>query len=455
MSLLAAHINDAGISVLSAERVLYREPGFALLDEDELTTGAKAFANARVKPRRIHNRFWSELTTDALPDRRFQHLSAADLVSRQLEQAWNAVSASGDRLVVAVPSYMTGDNLGLFLGIANELGVPVAGLVDAAVAATRREYQGAVPVHVDLSLHVATLSRLRQNGQAQLDRSVVIESSGMLSLYDAWIRVISDAFVKQSRFDPLHTAETEQLLLDRLGEWLALASANDRLALEIEFRGIAHSAELESLDLISAAAPVYQRIASQLRAIYRAEETPAIQLSDRAARMPGLADMLAARVGGEIFLLEPGATARGLLARCRDMQHGDGGVTLVRQLPWDQSPVRIDKDEAPATAGQPTHLLFENTAYPIDGRTLLMGSQPVPGERWIDLQGDMPGVSRRHCSIERSNSQCVVQDFSRYGTFLNGHKIDGSAVLQVGDVVRLGSPGYEFRVIMTEPDDGS
>lgn len=455
MSLLAAHINDAGISVLSAERLLYREPGFALIDDDEITTGSKAFQNARIKPRRIHSRFWSDLTTDTLPERPFQHLTAADLVSRQLEQIWNAVAASGDRLVVAVPAYMTGDNLGLFLGIANELDVPVVGLVDAAVAATRREYQGAVPVHVDLGLHVATLSRLRQNGQVQLDRSAVIDSSGMLSLYDAWIRVISDAFVKQSRFDPLHTAETEQLLLDRLGEWLAGASSSDKVTLEIEYRGIAHSAELESLDLISAAGPVYQRIASQLRAIYRAEETPAIQLSERAARMPGLADMLAARVGGDIFLLEPGATARGLLTRCRDMQRGDGGVTLIRQLPWDQSAVRIEKDEAPATAGQPTHLLFENTAYPIDGRSLLMGSQPVAGERWIDLRGDMPGVSRRHCSIERSNGQCILQDYSRYGTFLNGHKIDGSAVLQVGDIVRLGSPGYEFRVIMTEPEDGS
>ncbi len=277
----------------------------------------------------------------------------------------------------------------------------------------------------------------------------------MLSLYDAWIRVISEAFVKQSRFDPLHTAETEQLLLDRLGEWLVVASANDTVALEIDYRGIAHSAEIESLHLISAAAPVYQRIASQLRAIYRAEETPAIQLSDRAARMPGLADMLAARVGGEIFLLEPGATARGLLTRCRDMQRGDGGVTLIRQLPWDQSPVRIERDETPVVAGQPTHLLFGNTAYAIDRRALVMGSQPAGGERWIDLGGDMPGVSRRHCSIERKNGQCIVQDFSRYGTFLNGHKIDGSAVLQVGDLIRLGSPGYEFRLIMTESGDGS
>ena len=261
--------------------------------------------------------------------------------------------------------------------------------------------------------------------------------------------------MKQSRFDPLHTAETEQLLLDRLGGWLTAAAANDTVTLDIEYRGIAHSAGLESLDLISAAAPVYQRIASQLRAIYRAEETPAIQLSDRAARMPGLADMLAARVGGEVFLLEPGATARGLLTRCRDMQRGDGGVTLIRQLPWDQSPVSIRRDEAPVAAGQPTHLLFENTAYPIDGRALLVGSQPVAGERWIDLRGDMPGVSRRHCSIERKNGQCIMQDYSRYGTFLNGHKIDGSAVLQVGDLVRVGSPGYEFRLIMTESGDGS
>ena len=455
MSLLAAHINDAGISVLSADRILYREPGFALLEDDDLTTGMKAFQNARVKPRRIQNRFWSDLKTDPLPDRRFQHLSAADLVSRHFEQVWQSVSSSGDRLVIAVPAYMNNANLGLFLGIANELKVPVVGLVDAAVAATRREYKGAIPVHVDLGLHVATLSRLAQTGQAQLDRSAIIDSSGLMSLYDAWIRVIADAFVKQSRFDPLHTAETEQLLHDRLSDWLAAASSSDKVTLDVEYRGISHRAELESLHLISAAAPVYQRLASQLRAIFRADETPAIQLSDRAARMPGLADMLGARVGGEVFLLEPGATARGLVTRCRDMQRGDGGVTLIRALPWDQAAVEIRRNEAPAAAGLPTHLLFDNTAFNIDGRPLMMGSQPAPGERWIDLQGDMPGISRRHCSLVSQNGQCVVQDYSRYGTFLNGHKIDGSAVLQVGDLLRLGTPGYELRLIMTEADGGA
>jgi hypothetical protein len=455
MSLLAAHINDAGISVLDTNRVLYREPGFALLEDDELTTGIRAFENARMKPRRIQNRFWSDLRTDPLPDRRFQHLSAADLVSRHLEQVWSQVSSAGDRLVIAVPPYMNSENLGLFLGIANEIGVPVVGLVDASVAATRRRYEGAVPVHVDLGLHVAMLSRLSQNGQVQLERSEIIDASGLMDLFDAWIRVIADAFVQQSRFDPLHTAETEQLLLDRLNGWLANAASGDRVALEVEFRGISHAAELESLDLISAAAPVYQRVASQLRAIYRAEETPAIQLSERAARMPGLAEMLAARVGGDVFLLESGATARGLLSRCRDLRRGEDGVSLIRALPWDQAAIRIEVRESPTAAGVPTHVLYRNTAFAIDSQTLSLGSQPAPGERWIDLQGDMPGVSRKHCLLVRQNGQCVVQDYSRYGTFLNGHKIDGSAVLQVGDLLRVGTPGHELQLITTEIGDGA
>jgi len=71
MGLLAAHLNDAGISVLDSERILYREPGFALLDDDQLTTGSAAYSYARVKPRRIQNRFWSDLQTGPLSDRRF------------------------------------------------------------------------------------------------------------------------------------------------------------------------------------------------------------------------------------------------------------------------------------------------------------------------------------------------------------------------------------------------
>lgn len=455
MTLLAAHLNDAGISVLDAERFLYREPGFALLDDDRLTTGNDAYAQFRIQPRRIQNRFWSNLQTEPLPDRRFHQLSAADLVSRQLEQIWSRIATHGDRIVVAVPPYMKTDNLALLLGIAAELEVPIVAMVDAAVAATRREYRNAVPVHVDLSLHSSMLTRISQSGQAQVDRTELIDDSGLMALFDAWVTAISEAFVQQSRFDPLHTADTEQELANRLTEWVTAASAGDSVTLEIDYRGITHKAELESLHLVAAAAPVYHRIISNLRALYRADETPAIQLSDRAARMPGLADMLRARVGGDVFLLEPGATARGLLTRCRDVDQREGGVSLIHQLPWDQAPVTVAAQATSRHVGQPTHLLFDNTAYAIEALPLSLGSQPSDGERWIDLQHDMPGVSRRHCSVQQEYGQCIVRDFSRYGTFLNGHRIDGSAVLQVGDLIRLGTPGFELRLITMEEARGS
>lgn len=453
MSLLAAHLNDAGIAVLDAERVLYREPGFALLEEDGLRTGAEAFANARVRPRRIQNEFWAHLDVAPIADRQFQHLSNADLVSRQLEQIWEAVAHKGDRLVVAVPAYMQQEQLGLFLGIAEELEVPVVALVDAAVAATRREYRNAVPVHVDISLHAVTLSRMAQGGVASVERSEVIEGSGLLALFDAWRKVVAEAFVQQSRFDPLHTAETEQLLQDQLTQWLGNATTNATLSMEIDYRGVTHTANVESLALVSAAAPVYQKIASRLRALYRADETPALQLTDRAARMPGLADMLLARVGGEVFMLEAGATARGIVGRCRDMQSG-GSVNLLRQLPWDQSAVEVAEVKHEVEAGRPTHLLYENRAYGISEDVLNIGSQAGEG-RWIDLQGDMPGVSRHHCALQQENGQCVIRDLSRYGSFLNGHAIDGSAVLQIGDQIRVGTPGFEFRLIAMESADGT
>ena len=341
MGLLAADINDAGITILNEEAVLYREPGFALLEDDGLITGSAAYANARVKPRRIHDHYWSNLITDPLPDQRFHHLSAADLVSRQLEQIRDKASGQGDRMVVAVPPYMNNVNLGLFLGICDEVGLPVIGLIDAAVAATRRQYENAIPVNVDMSLHSALLTRMAQSGRAQVEKTAIVESSGLVTLFEAWIRTISEAFVQQSRFDPLHTAETEQMLLDHIPGWLDSASAGGTISLELDYSGITHKAELESLELIATAAPVYQRIVSQLRALYRADETPAIQLTDRAARMPGLADMLKARVGGEVFLLESAATARGLLSRCRDLQASNGNISLVRHLPWDQAPAAI------------------------------------------------------------------------------------------------------------------
>lgn len=455
MSVVAAHINDAALTVLDSKRILYREPGFALLDDQGLKTGIEAYAAARIKPRRIQHRFWSNLVTTPLADQEFRHLSAADLASRQLEQMWHSLEGKYKKLIVAAPPYMTTDHLGLLLGIASEIKLPIVAMVDSAVAATRREYKNAVPVHIDMSLHSTSLTRLSQSGRAQIDRVEILQSSGVYALHDAWISVVAEAFVRQSRFDPLHTAQTEQMLLNRLGGWVAAACSTDAVKLDLDYGNLIHEAEIESLELVGAVAPIYQNIASKLRSLYRAEETPAIQLSDRLARLPGLAEMLKARVGGEVFLLAPGATARGALARCQE-QAASGNIGLIRQLPWDQAAIEVRSVQTEhSRSAHPTHLLFDHMAYRIQETPLILGSQTTEGERTISLPASMPGVSRRHCSIRHQNGLCILEDYSRYGTFLNGHRIDGSAILQVGDSVRLGSPGHELELIATDDSNGA
>ncbi|MEX0975546.1 MAG: FHA domain-containing protein [Woeseia sp.] len=437
---------------MSGEQIIYREPGFALLDDAQLTTGKNAFLNARINPRRVQHRYWSELASTPFADQRFSHLNAADLVSRQLEQMWSSAGTNpSGGLVLAVPGSMEAANLGLLLGIAADIKLPVVALVDAAVAATRREYRNAVPVHVDMSLHATTLTRLAQAGQAQVERVEVLRDCGLIALYDAWINAIAEVFVQQSRFDPLHTAETEQMLYNNLAGWLAIAASRERIALELQHGGLSHKAEIESLSLIGAVAPSYQLISSKLRALYRAEETPAVQVTDRIARLPGLAEMLRARVGGELFTLEPGATARGALSRCRESQATGEGVSLRRQLPWDQAAADVTAESSQhSRTGKPTHLLFRANAYTLGADALVLGARQMDGERTIVVDSDMPGVSRRHCSLRVRNGQCVLEDHSRYGTFLNGHRIDGSTVLEVGDSIRIGSPGYEFQLITTD-----
>jgi hypothetical protein len=454
---VAAHINDAAITLFRDDKIAYREAGFALLDQRNLITGREAFANARVHPRRVQHRYWTNLTTTPLEVQGFSHLSAADLVSRQLEQMWGIGGRNATELVVAVPAYMDTRHLGLFLGIAGELKLPVVAMVDAAVAATRREYRDAVPVHIDMGLHATTLARLAQPGHVQVERVEVLQDCGLYALYDAWLNALAEAFVQQSRFDPLHTAATEQMLLNNLPAWLAQAAHGDRVGLELQHGGITHKAEVESLALIGAAAPIYQPIASTLRALYRAGDLPAIQVTDRIARLPGLAEMLKARVGGEVFVLEPGATARGALARIRDTPGHGSSISLMRQLAWDQSATQVERDETTRVhAGVPTHLLFGSKAYAIAASPpLALGTQAADGERTIALGADMPGISRRHCSVSLRDGQCVLEDHSRYGTFLNGHRIDGSTVLQVGDSLRVGSPGYEFHMITTDEAYGT
>ena len=111
------------------------------------------------------------------------------------------------------------------------------------------------------------------------------------------------------------------------------------------------------------------------------------------------------------------------------------------------------RDTATPPQLRPTHLLFRGRAWRITDRPLTLGwavetgrALPVPAS---------PGVSRSHCSVRRLDGSVLLEDHSTYGSFINDERVNGRAVLTVGDRLRLGSPGATLELIQLVNDDGT
>lgn len=87
-----------------------------------------------------------------------------------------------------------------------------------------------------------------------------------------------------------------------------------------------------------------------------------------------------------------------------------------------------------------------------DGREYQVGAALVIGR---DASADVvvPGneVSRRHAQIVATEQGFVLVDTSTNGSFVNGHRIEGSCVLQRADVIRIGADEFRFYAEATPP----
>jgi len=103
----------------------------------------------------------------------------------------------------------------------------------------------------------------------------------------------------------------------------------------------------------------------------------------------------------------------------------------------------------------PSHVLHGATAHPITEEPLAIGTGVSAGERGLRVGGETAGVSRVHCRVYRSGDRVLVEDRSRYGTLLNGARIEGSAPARRGDRITIGSPGVELLLIDLAGKDGT
>lgn len=450
MLTVGLELNDACFAVARDGEVRLAGPGYAVAEGDRLCFGEEARARLRLNPRAAQRRYWAALSDATLPQPVGGCGRAADLVHEHLAALW-VDNRDADAVILGVMPGWTAAQLGLLLGIARDVGMPVAGLVDAAVAASRRPCPGRTIWHLQATLDAAWLTRVEQSqGMARLGARERIDRCGVEALERGCAEFIARRFVECSRFDPLHDAVSEQRLYDALPGWLADASRRERVDLALEWRGNRYQASVGAEALRDCVARLAEPLNRRLRALASPREPSALLVHHRLADFPGLVDALLRLPACTPVLLEPGAAARGAL-RLRPVPNADGALHMTTALHWDQPPQDMAAGESAgeSAGGQqvPTHVVFAGRAWRIADGPVHIGTALADDEYGIRLDARAQAVSRRHCAISIEDGRVVVHDQSRYGTLLNGHRVEGSAVLEAGDEIVIGQPPLEFALI--------
>lgn len=443
MATIGIELVDAAVTAVRDGVRLAGSPGVALTDPAGLVIGEAAAAGARLQPVIANDRFWSDLSVDALARTAEPQVSHADLAHAHLVSLWQQAAEVGDEAVFAVPGSMRLQQVGLALGIARQAGIRVAGVVDAAVAACACLDARASVLHLDVQLHQAVLTELHGTTTLRRRRVEIAPRAGLKVMHSAWAHLVSEAMVRSTRFDPLHQAATEQQLYLSLPDWLAVLSSQETVDVGIEAGDGTFSATLRREQFTLAAEAWYAQLAELVHAGHRADESVTLALSSRAGALPALGERLAAMPGLELVILADTAAAAGAAGRAAELGPAEPPalVTALLRSHAASAPVRRR-----AAAVVPTHVIQDGKAHAIDERPLTIGLGAGGGRR-IALAGPGAGISHVHCTLQRRDGTVVVRDHSRHGTFVNGQRVEGEAVLGAGDRLRIGTPGVVLELV--------
>jgi hypothetical protein len=376
-------------------------------------------------------------------------LVAAELVRRLAAQA----PTPEERVWIAVPARASAQGLSAMLAIARNLSLPVDGFVDSAVASVAALALERSAIVLEVGMHHAAATYIDRDGaQVRRRRTVMSERGGLMSFYQGWLELVSTTMVKQTRFDPLHDAATEQQLFDSLAGWAREAadqgSANAVLTKGAERFEVALTRD----QFAQAGQSLHRELVRLLHELRPAGAPVALLVPAAIGHLPGLREELEQFVDCELVSLPDGFAALATSRLDLPERTGDDPVRLLRRLPASQEPgpaTAVRRDMLSSRQGRsvsPSHLLLNAQVYALGVESIVIGRLPA-GPRTIALPEGLAGVSRRHCTLAPEGDELVLLDHSSFGTFVNGERVAERVRVRAGDRVRLGDPGIELALI--------
>ena len=410
--------------------------------------GADAWHSVRQLPTTTSTRHIGSVLREAQPSARALSLVAAEFARRLAAHP----PAAGERIWIAAPAGAERFGLGALLGVARHLALPLDGFVDAAVVSAAALGGTGAAIVVELGLHhVAATLIERDGGPACRRRSLLSERGGLWALCQAWLDLINTAMVRQTRFDALHHATTEQQLFDALPRLARDAMASGVATAALGAGGERVEVTLTRDQLAHAAQPLWREIARLLHELRPAGSALTLLVPQAVNALPGLREALAQFAGCELVSLPAGFAAAATSLLELPPRGAGEPVRLLRRLPAVAQPalaaVASREIPGPGAAGPaPSHVLFAGRTFALGAEPLVVGRAPGAAHA-IRLAEGLAGVSRRHCTFLRDGAELLLLDHSRFGSFVNGERVAERARVRAGDEVRVGDPGVTLALI--------
>ncbi len=433
-------LNDVALRLWYRDDSLH-SPGYAWFDGNGYHFGTTASQTSRRTPRAVNTRFWSQLNTQALTPAVGPARHAADLVHGHLESLHQSVGAP-EKVLIAAPGNMTREQLSMLLGIVQALPFNIGGLVHrtSVLGAASGLDQG---LHVELQLHQLVVTPFQTvDGHTEAGESQTLPGRGLLALQDQLATAISGLFVAQTRFDPLRSADAEQILYDSLGSILQTIGQRGETALEID----GYRARISLGDLTG----IGQRLADQLAPLL--DQDLAVLLEYPLSLLPGLA------LANEVRSINSDALHGLINEQLGQLEQSPDALVLKRQVPRPASTRdALSADSAPTSADgladtpayTPAGILDEKVNDPAlqIAEPALRPTHLLQGNRATAISSNAPlagGIELRFDGDTLALTGTVPPDF-----LVNGAVATPGCILRAGDELS-DSLGFQARLIIVE-----